>query len=318
MKKHNKQEQEAEIPNFANHLIPSVYGAYAVSAFASDPATIRVGVYRLSRRDGESWIQEIAQAGRHDWFVMSGDECWRIYDGSGSQVAEFPEFSTVPGRLREEHRKPIDVDRKHLEAEAVIATGRNDLSCLAVFEDHTGANCADQTNLAALASLLIEVAKEEDCEHIYVIESQRWPCRVVGLFVALNQTSKEFIDRYLDYSPYVSRSEPLDFATHRHRLSRRLARLESVKIGEVLRAIYSKKRFEDSDGGVFIEGDDFVDAFLSASLKKRQMFIGVLLEMEGYKAEPGVPERLNLDRAGDRAETAVHLGMSILGLLSME
>ena len=312
MSKAKHRHRNSDLPNFAGCLIPRIEGAYGAQAIALGRPGTGVGIYRQTIPEAEAWLQSMVKSGEHDWFVLYDDKFWSVYDRSGKQVAR---LKKLPGRPREECKKPIDVDRTELEADAMDVTGRNDLCCLAVLEDHAGANCADQVNYAALASQLVQVADPEDLNQIYLIESGRWRCRVAGLFAAVQRLGEKTQNKLLYCHASLSRSDPLDSVDHRSRLSRRLARLDYRTIGVRLRRIFSEHRFEDHHGNVFVDGDYFVDQFLAAPLKKRQRFMSILLEMEGYESEPGSPERLILKRIEYNAETPIHIGMRALDLL---
>lgn len=316
-KKKRRPGKNIEMPNLAARVIPWVERVYGVQALSYGNPGIEIGVYRPTIKEAETWIQGVVKSGKHDWFLimdgdcMSRDSC-RVYDKTGKLVAR---LKKPPGRPSEEIRKAIKIDRATLETDAMIITGRTDLSCLAVLENHAGTNCADQSNLELMTQRIVDSSDKEDLNHIYIIESHRWPCRVTGLFGAISKLSEKSQDRFLYCAPYLSKSRSLEDSTHRNRLARRMARFHTKDIGEQLRQIFRKHRFEDDNGNIFVDGDQFIDEFLSAPLKKRQRFIRSLIELEGYDSEPGCPERLRIDQIDSCAELAIHMGMHALDLL---
>jgi hypothetical protein len=305
-RKRKKQDKEIKI-NLADRLIPRVEGVYAVQALAYDGLGSDFGVYRKTIRQSEQWVRGLVPAGRYEWFLLREDEFWRIYDHTGAWIAH---LLKLPGRAREECKNRIVVDREGLNLDAMITTGRNDLKCLAVLEHHAGVSCADQDNYVQITRQLVSVADEQDLNHIFIVESREWPCRVAGLFAEFPNLSQNCQEKYLQYQTYLSQSKPLYTTGYSDLLARRLARGDYKEFAQALRRMFEKAELE-------VDGSYMVDLFLNAPLKRRQIFIRMLLELQKYNSDPDHPESVDLNFLKYHAAFALTLGRDALENLDL-
>ncbi len=108
------------------------------------------------------------------------------------------------------------------------------LSLIVCAEDHAGASAADHSNFVIVCRRMLIEASASDLEHFYIVESQRWPCRMTGIYANVGELSPAMQDIYLERFKWLSNSWPLNARHHIHILADRLVRSRSRYVTDLL------------------------------------------------------------------------------------
>jgi hypothetical protein len=211
---------------------PFLPGLHSIQATHSDDQTPFVSVYRQKAKEAEKWIRSSPVATSHtSFFLRSDEQDVKLYDHRGSFVKNLttPSFKSTPDS---EESIPTDRDQMIHEARKILKNRR--LSLLACAEDHASASAADHSNFVIVCRRMIIEASAADLEQFYVVESQRWPCRITGIYADVAALSPDMQDIYLDRFKWLNNSWPLNARHHIDMLTDRLVRSRSRYVTDLL------------------------------------------------------------------------------------
>ena len=180
----------------------------------------------------EKWMKTLVNMGGYETYLLRhGPHAWDVYDGDGKFVGK---SKNVVGRHVEECLHVVDVDREHLIQEAKSALYNDDVTLIACAESHAGASAADHSNFVLISRRMIIEAKPADMQHMFLVESRRYPCRVVGIYADVARLSEEMQDTFLDRWKWLQNSWPLVNQHHRDMLADRIAKSRSDFMAQLL------------------------------------------------------------------------------------
>lgn len=211
---------------------PYLPGLHSAQATNSNERIPFVSVYRNKAKAAADWIRGCKLAnGTSSFFLRSDEQDVKLYDYRGRFVKslEAPMFKSTP-----ELEDSIPVDRDFMVHEAREATKQPQLSLIVCAEDHAGASAADHSNFVIVCRRMLIEASAADLEHFYVVESQRWPCRMTGIYANIGALSPAMQDIYLERFKWLSNSWPLNARHHLDMLADRLVRSRSRYVTDLL------------------------------------------------------------------------------------
>ena len=211
---------------------PYLPGLHSAQATNSDDRIPFVSVYRTKAKAASDWIRSCKLAtDTSSFFLRSDEQDVKLYDYRGKFVRnlEAPSFNAIP-----ESEDIIPVDRDLMIHEARDLLKQPQLSLIVCAEDHAGASAADHSNFVIICRRMIIEASPADLEHFYVVESQRWPCRMTGIYANIGELSSEMQDIYLERFKWLSNSWPLNARHHMDMLADRLVRARSRYVTDLL------------------------------------------------------------------------------------
>lgn len=200
-----------------------------------------VTAYRVLAGDAEKWKDVMAARGEAACYLLQrSEDSWIVYGRDGTTIGESKDVVT---QHVTEAPTVVSVDRDLFLQDVREFMFNDDLSLLACSEGHVGASAADHSNFAVLCRRMILEANEKDIQHVFVVESRRWPCRVAGVVADLSRMSGEMTDIYIDRRQWLQKSWPLVDTHHFDVLADRLARIRHKYVMEVIESCGDAARF---------------------------------------------------------------------------
>ena len=186
----------------------------------------------MSAAAAEKWMKHLAGVGNYESFLLRhGPAAWDVYGSNGEYLEKSKD---VVDRHVEECEAVIAVDRDVLVREARDIHLNEDLSLIGCAENHAGASAADHSNFVLLCRRMIIDAKPHDMQHIYLVESRLFDCRVVGIYADVTRLSPDMQDIYLDRLKWLVKSWPLVATHHVDMLADRIAKSRSNYMLQVI------------------------------------------------------------------------------------
>ena len=158
-------------------------------------------------------------------------DVWTCFDSRRFITGSYEQIVTQP---IPEWREEIQVSREEFTAQARESLDIDLLLLLACSEFHPGASAADHSNLSLMLHRMITEASDGDLQHVFLVESKKWTCRVTGFFATIEELTPEHQDRYLDRRKSLENSWPLEHEHHLESLSHRLALSRGSYMEEVI------------------------------------------------------------------------------------
>ena len=209
-------------------FLPGLYSLQAVSCNEEPDIT----AYRMSPDDAINCKRSMAAMGSYGCLLMRDTaESWDVYDGDGEFIEK---SSDVIQNQVGEVMDHVEVNREDLVREARETLLNDDLSLIACAEHHAGASSADHSNFVVVCRRMIIDAKPHDMQHIYIVESKQWPCRVTGIFADVNCLSSDMQDVFLDRVKWLNKSWPLLKHHHLEMLADRMAKTRPRYVSDLL------------------------------------------------------------------------------------
>lgn len=210
---------------------PFIPGLFSMQHTHCDAHKPFVAVYRQTAKDAEQWMREERHYPDSTFFLRNAEQDVDLYDYRGKIVKKFPAPAFAAVAESEDY---LLTDKTWMLQEARTATGNPQLALLVSAEDHAGASAADHSNFVIVCRRMIIEAKTPDLQHVYIVESQRWPCRVTGIYADISALSPALQDVYLERFRWLSNSWPLNPRHHIHMLADRLVRVRSRYVTNLL------------------------------------------------------------------------------------
>lgn len=217
------------------------------------------------------------------FFLRRSEKEVDVYDPKGSHLDNLkaPQFKQAP-----EIEEGAVINHEELTTEAREIIGNPNLWLVACVEGHANASAVDHSNFMVMCRCLIMEADKSDLEHMYVVDSHKWPCRVTSLFADISALSTEMQDAYLERYTPLKLGTPLNQDYHKSVMADHLARL---------RYCYVTKVIEDCGYAADLEWDivrslqaKWMLASQGAKYKFAQHLVDTLYE--GIKYEKGCAE----------------------------
>jgi hypothetical protein len=211
---------------------PYLPGLHSAQATHNDDHTPFVSVYRQSSEAAEKWIRTNPLVATHtSFFLRSQEHSVRLYEQHGKIVKNLtaPSFEALY-----DLEESIRTDRDAMLHEAREILNNQRLILIVCAEGHAGASAADHSNFVIACRRMIIEASTTDLEHIFVVESRRWPCRVTGIYADITALSPAMQDIYLERYKWLSNSWPLNTQHFLSMLADRLVRSRSSYVTDLL------------------------------------------------------------------------------------
>ena len=219
-----------ELIDWPAPFIPNLCDVLAV---AQGPTGLLVTVYRKDGIPASDWIiKEIRQQQFKEYQLRFDDDDWEFYDECGKATGP---FSCLLETHATESTTAVAVDCSAFLSETCELIGDQGLALLARVEAHAGASAADHANFRILVRRMIHDACAADLEHIYLINSRKWPCQVTGLFADVARLTARMQNVFLDRVKWLQNSWPLAEREFREIFAERLVQLRHGYVGALLR-----------------------------------------------------------------------------------
>lgn len=210
---------------------PFMQGLYSIQAVSIDPDHNDVTIYRETAAEAVAWKTKQAATGQFcRFFLRHAIDAWDVYTGDGKLEHLCNDINAGADR---ELTGPCVVARDVFVEKAKAQIGKR-FTCAVALEAHRDACAADHSNFVILSQMLLLNGPAADKNHICVVESRDWPCRVIGLFVDVGQLSSDAADKFLDRYLYLAKSWPLSGGHHLNVLATRLSTIRQDYLADVV------------------------------------------------------------------------------------
>jgi hypothetical protein len=210
---------------------PFMQGLYSVQAVSIHPDLGDVTIYRETAAEAVAWKTKQAATGQFSrFFLRHAINAWDVYTGDGKLEHLCDDINAGDDR---EITDACSVDRAEFVARARKQIGER-FTCAVALEAHRDACAADHSNFVVLSQLLLLNGAAADKQHMCVVESRDWQCRVIGLFIDVEKLSTAAIDKFLDRYPYLVKSWPLSGSHHLNVLATRLSTIRQDYLADVV------------------------------------------------------------------------------------
>jgi hypothetical protein len=210
-----------------------IHECCSVQAFGANPASPILTICRKQPSAVADWIATaVRNKGFEAYLLRHGSGDWELYSARGKPTDRGDSLPPADERYL---TTAVPVDRAAFLQEARELTGDPGISLLACSEGHAGASAADDSNVEVICSRMIGEADRADLEHVVLIDSKKWPCRVTGIFANVAMLSPRMQDVFLDRLTRLENSWPLAVRDFHDHLADRLAMRRQSYVCELLR-----------------------------------------------------------------------------------
>lgn len=283
--------------------MPGLFGLQAINKDETGPD---ISLYRMSAWHAEVWMNRFVIYDQFSHFLMRhGEKDWAVYNEDGVLVGKTED--PAPQKLHESIM-PVEVDRAEIQAEAQDLLEDDNLALLSCSEEHAGSSAAELSNFSEFSQRFISSAQPDDLEKVFLVDSKRHPCRVLGLYANIAHLSEEMQDVFLERHKWLSKGLPMSRENHLDMLAERLMGARSTYTQELLCQCGRAAGLPEAQ----VEGIKTKWALANTASKYRFCQNLVRTLSEGLRYEVGQPEIIDLDYARRNSEQVIDAYRTLL------